>query len=212
MPRTGRPRAFDLVRALDAALVTFWKHGYEGASLGALTEAMEINRPALYHAFGSKQELFHRALDRYYAVDGAGTIAALDEPTVAGATSRFLHRWAAQLTQPDRPPGCFTVQTGLACSAENQDVRDELARRRGLGETALRRRYEATAEELPAGQDPQSLAGFVWTVGLGLAVQAAGGATRTELDTVVDNALQLLFPPERGPAPSVSARRPAAAE
>ena len=194
MPKTGRPRAFDLDHALDAALVTFWTHGYEGASLGALTEAMGINRPALYHAFGSKQDLFFRALDRYYAVDGADTMRALDEPTVQQATDLFLHRWAAQLTQPDRPAGCFTVQTGLTCSAENQAVRDELARRRGLGEIALRRRYEAALQELPAGHDPHSLARFVWTLGLGLAVQAAGGATRAELEAVVGSSLRTLFP------------------
>jgi AcrR family transcriptional regulator len=200
MARTGRPRAFDVEDALDKALLTFWDHGYEGTSLGALTEAMGINRPALYLAFGSKQDLFFRALDRYYTVYGAHTAQALEEPTARVVTAEFLTRWATQLTEPDRPNGCFTVQTGLTCSEENQPVRDELTRRRGLGEHALCTRYErAQADgDLPAGHSPRSLARFVYTIGLGLAVQAGSGATREDLLDTVTTTLRALFPSTPG--------------
>src|SRR5467141_5412537 len=64
----GRPRAFDPDTALDRAMHVFWAKGYEGASLSDLTRAMRINRPSLYAAFGNKEELFRKVLDRY--VDG----------------------------------------------------------------------------------------------------------------------------------------------
>lgn len=197
MTRTGRPRAFDVDKALDNALMTFWTHGYEGTSLGTLTEAMGINRPALYLAFGSKQDLFFRALDRYYDVYGAHTAQALEESSARTVTEEFLTRWATQLTTDGRPSGCFTVQTGLTCSEDNQAVRDELTRRRTLGEQALLARYEqALADgDLPAGHAPASLARFVYTLGLGLAVQAGGGATRAELLDTVQTMLATLFPP-----------------
>ena len=61
----GRPRAFDMNQALDRALDVFWRKGYEGASLCDLTAAMGINPPSLYAAFGNKEGLFRKALDRY---------------------------------------------------------------------------------------------------------------------------------------------------
>src|SRR5258708_37455677 len=61
----GRPRAFDADAALDEAMEVFWRHGYEGATIAQLTDAMGINPPSLYAAFGSKEGLLKAALDRY---------------------------------------------------------------------------------------------------------------------------------------------------
>ena len=61
----GRPRAFDPDAALERAMHVFWAKGYEGASLSNLTRAMRINRPSLYAAFGNKELLFRKVLDRY---------------------------------------------------------------------------------------------------------------------------------------------------
>ena len=66
----GRPREFDTDTALDLALHVFWRKGYEGASMTDLTEAMGITTPSLSAAFGNKEDLFRKALDRY--VDGPG--------------------------------------------------------------------------------------------------------------------------------------------
>ena len=61
----GRPREFDTQEALSKAILVFWEKGYRGTSLDDLTEAMEINRPSLYSAFGDKQQLFLMAVDQY---------------------------------------------------------------------------------------------------------------------------------------------------
>src|SRR4029077_11504392 len=89
----GRPRRmFDIDEALDAALVVFWRQGYEGTTLTDLASAMRINRPLLYAAFGSKKDLFVRARDRYYAVDAARTFQVLEEPTAWAVTEQYLLR------------------------------------------------------------------------------------------------------------------------
>lgn len=63
----GRPRAFDKEAALDIAQKLFHEHGYDGVGVAALAQAMGINPPSLYAAFGDKASLFEQVLARYAA-------------------------------------------------------------------------------------------------------------------------------------------------
>lgn len=64
LPKTrgGRPRSFDRDAALQAAMLLFWRHGYESTSMRMLAEAMGVTAPSIYAAFGDKRELFVRSL------------------------------------------------------------------------------------------------------------------------------------------------------
>ncbi len=187
----GRPREFDVELALDRALAVFWRQGYEGASLPELTRAMGISRPSLYAAFGNKEALFRRALDRYDQELRIHVHKALLEPTSRAVVERVLYGTIDVLTSPHHPRGCLFVQGALACSDENDCVRRELISRRAASEAALRRRLaRARAEgDLPADSDPADLARYVATISQGMAVQAASGATRRQLKATAKLAL-----------------------
>src|ERR1700754_1304145 len=101
----GRPREFDLDRALDHALEVFWRNGYEGTSIAELTEAMGINPPSLYAAFGSKEELFRKALDRYVGIREDFSREAFSAPNAREVVEKLLRGTADQLTDPQSPPG-----------------------------------------------------------------------------------------------------------
>ena len=188
----GRPREFDTEKALDAALKVFWRKGYEGTSLLDLTRAMGINRPSLYAAFGSKEELFRKALDRYAEGPAAYVREALDEPTARAVADRLLGGALDRAADRRNPRGCLMVQGALACGEAAESVRRELASRRSASEAALRQRFErALAEgDLAADADPADLARYIVTVLQGMAVQAAGGASREALRRVVEVALR----------------------
>src|SRR3954471_4851524 len=87
----GRPREFDADEALDKALDVFRQKGFEGASLPDLTRAMGINRPSLYAAFGNKEELFRKALDRYMERGMKMLHEARATPTAYGAIEKVLN-------------------------------------------------------------------------------------------------------------------------
>ena len=190
--RGGRPRGFDIDKALDQAVRVFWRKGYEGASLLDLTRAMGINRPSLYAAFGDKRALFRKALDRYVDGPAAYVGEALKAPTGRGVVERLLRGAVDLLADPRNPRGCLLVQGALACGAEAHSVRRALMSRRAAGETALRRRLERARStgDLPADADPADLARYVVTVVHGMAVLAAGGASRADLRRVSQTALR----------------------
>jgi AcrR family transcriptional regulator len=188
--RPGRPREFDEEKALDAAMHVFWRDGYEGASLASLTQAMGINRPSLYAAFGDKEQLFRKVVERYENGPAAYVTDALKEPAARVAIERLLYSVADMSTCPENPRGCLLVQGALgdACGS----VRDLLVRHREAGEKAIRLRLRrAQAEgDLPPDVDPADLSRYVVTVMRGLCVEAAGGATRRELRKVVRTAMK----------------------
>jgi AcrR family transcriptional regulator len=183
MAAIGRPREFDTEAALDAALDVFWRYGYEGTSLTDLTNAMGINRPALYLAFTSKKQLFHEVLERYWAIDARPAREAVHEPTAIQVTEQYLLRSIEQMTDPRRPAGCLLVRSALTCGPDNQDVAADAARLRQAAEDELHRRYQRAQQDgdLPSHENPAALARFVSAVRYGLAVLAADGAGRDEL-------------------------------
>jgi AcrR family transcriptional regulator len=188
----GRPRAFDVDQALDEALKVFWRKGYEGASLDDLTDAMGINRPSLYAAFGNKENLFRRALERYDQGPAAHVCAALQAATARGVTEQMLMGTVALLTNPRHPRGCLIVQGALVCGATSESVQRQLATHRASSVAALRKRFERARREgdLPRSANAADLARYVATIAHGLSVQAASGATRAELAGVVKTALR----------------------
>ncbi|MCR6632995.1 MAG: TetR/AcrR family transcriptional regulator [Magnetospirillum sp.] len=190
----GRPRAFCADKALDRALEVFWRKGYEGASLTELTDAMGINRPSLYAAFGNKEALFRKALDRYVTEKAAYLREALSAPTAREVCERLLLGAAAMLTDPCHPVGCLAVRGALTCGDEAESVKREIAEIRERFDTDFRNRLERGLEDgdLPSGTDIAALARFVSTVIQGMSIQAASGATCEDLRQVAETALVAL--------------------
>ena len=186
----GRPRAFDPHAALDRAMHVFWAKGYEAASLSSLTQAMRINRPRLYAAFGNKEPLFRKVLERYMTGPLAWFGKALAAPKARDVVERIFLGTARMAEDPRVPAGCLLVQGALACGSAS--ARKEVAARRAAAEVALRRRFQRAKREcdLPRNADPAELAHYVMTVVRGMAVQSAGGASRDQLHRVAQIALR----------------------
>ncbi|CAN5478087.1 TetR/AcrR family transcriptional regulator [soil metagenome] len=189
----GRPRSFDIDQALDSAMLLFWQQGYERTSLNDLTGAIGINRPSLYAAFGNKEELFYKALERYTELRDGPVVTALELPRVRDAVETILMYGARFFTDDAaHPAGCLTVQGALACSPDGQRVHEVLKEKRASGEAAFVRRFERarTDGDLPPDTDPVELARYVSTVSYGMAVQANAGATYNELVQVVQRTMR----------------------
>lgn len=188
----GRPRKFDLDEALDRAVLVFWQLGYERTTLTDLCEAMNINRPSLYAAFGTKEQLFHRALDRYANGPHAYEAEMLNLPTAREVAEGLLRGAVERQTGVDTPHGCLAVLGATTHPDTESPVARALIDARAAGEDAVRERFTRAKQDgdLPTDVDPAELAAYIRTVIYGMTVKAAGGATREELERVVQLAMR----------------------
>jgi AcrR family transcriptional regulator len=189
--RPGRPREFDVDDALDRAMLVFWRKSYEGTSISDLTEAIGITRPSLYAAFGSKEQLFRKVLDRYDQGTAGFLAGSIGAPTAREVAEGLLRGAANFHANTTNPPGCLMVHGALVGSDDSDPVRKETRSRRAQLTEAVRQRLSRALSEgdLRPGSDPGALAHYLVTVMRGMAVEAASGASGKELHRIVDLAL-----------------------
>lgn len=190
--KMGRPRAFSEPEALDAAMRVFWEKGYEGATLDDLTRAIGINRSSLYATFGDKENLFRRVIARYSAGPMAFLWDTLQKPTARAVVEALLRATVDFLADPSHPQGCLTLQGGLACGSGAATVKQTMIDWRKGGLSRLQKRFQRAHHEEDLAKDinPKDLARYILIVMNGLGVQAANGATKTEMTRAVEMALR----------------------
>jgi AcrR family transcriptional regulator len=189
--RRGRPPAFIHDEALEKAMQTFWTFGYEGTSMGALIEAMDMNKPSIYAAFGNKEALFSKALDKYVSGPSAFVKEAIAEPTAYLVAKTFLTKAVELLTKHQHPRGCMIVQGALSCGPEAEMIQKKLIAYRANLEEYFKKRFDLAKvnRDLPEEANTAALAKYLTTIHQGLSVQASSGASKDALMDVVDIAM-----------------------
>lgn len=187
---------------MTAALRVFWSKGYEGASMTDLTAAMGITKPSLYAAFGNKEQLFCKALDLYERekLDYVGK--ALAEPTARQVAEHLLRGALENQTSSCEPRGCLGVISSVACGEEAESIRQFVLERGASARRALVARMErAKAEgDIPAHVDVEGLTSHLYAILQGMAVQAGAGASRADLERLIETSMMLWPSVKKGSA------------
>lgn len=171
----------------------FWTKGFTGASLNDLTEAMRITRPSLYAVFGSKEELFFKALDLYQSLRMEYIVGALAVPTARGVFEAMLRDALRHQLAEGQPRGCLIVLNAMQAGEEAESIRSEVLRRMALGHDLLVERFERAKVEgdlLPT-VNVDGLARFVQSLVHGVITQGAAGASESELRALVESSLTM---------------------
>lgn len=171
----ARPRSFDPDIALDAARDVFWARGYAGASFEQITEATGLQKPSLYAAFGDKQALFLKVLDRYQQGLLAHARRMLSAPGEAQAVvGRWLESFVPVCSGERGARGCLSVNTLVEGVGRDPAITASIdAYNRELEGLVSARLAEAVASgELPSGFDVAGAAHAVIAGYTGLMVLA----------------------------------------
>ncbi|WP_257232217.1 TetR/AcrR family transcriptional regulator [Streptomyces sp. Rer75] len=196
----GRPREFDAEQALSAALGVFWAKGYEGATMADLSAATGLKPGSIYGAFGSKAGLFGQVVDHYARTVFAYGPEALEAGSVREVVRRWLKGAVEATTGAGTPAGCLMVHGALATGDAASEAKAEVRTRREAGEVMLTERFADARRsgDLPGTVEPRDAARYVLALTEGIAVQAAYGAPRADLERLAELAL-IRLPWEPGP-------------
>lgn len=186
-----RPKSFDVDDVLDRAVDLFWVNGYAATTMEDLVNYLGINRGSLYSTFGSKQNLYERALDRYLSSGRERFAAAVTNSAVPlrEVIGDLLRSSAARTDHR----GCLLVNTTMERNAT--DERSLKLTSKGFDElrTILIAAFEARSEELADGVTPDQAADLVLVATQGLRVI---GSTESEIgaDSTIQTVLDALTP------------------
>lgn len=191
----GRSLEFDPDTALDAAVQVFRSQGYEATSLQDLLETMGIARSSFYHAFGSKRELFLRALERYrdglaqqlrQSLSASGSGMAFVRNTLESVASSTARRGGRR--------GCLVFNSAVEFGQSDPQIAAQVAASiEVLGQVFCEAIRRAQREgDIDARGDPELLGRYVVCTMSGLGTLAKAGASRLELENLARLALAAL--------------------
>jgi TetR/AcrR family transcriptional repressor of nem operon len=189
----ARPRSFDPDEALDLARDVFWEKGFQGTSLDDVTAATGLAKPSLYAAFGDKNALFLKVLERYHAriVANAERIVN-DGPSAREAVHRWLTGFVPFCSGLKGKRGCLSVNTAADGAAAQREVRKRIGDFNRKLEELLRNRLRADRSQFTDGFDPESTAHTIMAIYLGLMVLAKDAPDAARVRATLDQAMRLL--------------------
>jgi len=190
-----RPREFDDLAAVDAAMQTFWTKGYEATTTAELCESTGLGRGSLYNAFGSKHQLYEAAVGRYTEIGYTQTLDILRGPETPSERLRALMLWVidTDMADPERR-GCLAINASVEAAGRTDPIADAARRHFARLELALREVIEEgqRAGEFAADRDSARLARTLQSTYYGLRVLGSVASDRGALLDVVEGALAAL--------------------
>lgn len=181
----GRPREFDEGTVLGEMLAAFWDGGYEGTSLSDLVQVSKINKGSLYAAFGSKRQIYLKALERYLDILVTSIDQALKAPGVATDHLKNLFHVSAERVAAGDRSGCFLCNASTDMVASDEDVeklvRSGLQRLEGLFGNALGPGLSARQRSAKASQ--------LLSTYMGIQALARAGYPERSIRSIIDQTL-----------------------
>ena len=116
-------KSFDEEKAIENAMILFWEKGYTDSSMANLLEATKLTKGSFYNAFGSKKELFTKALLKYDSKNRRAVLqelVAMDKPIQA--IEKFFGMIVEECSEDVDKKGCFLINTSLELNSHDEDT------------------------------------------------------------------------------------------
>jgi AcrR family transcriptional regulator len=169
-------KQFDEETALDAAMRTFWRKGFEATSVQDLEAATGLGKSSIYNAYQGKAALYALCLERFSRRYTADLLKSLNEMVFADAIESLFEGLLDRFQDPQVPDGCLATMAALEAGISGPEAAAQVA----AGLTAMQASVKARAEQavrygdLPIDTDCDALGAFVLAQARGMAVLNRG--------------------------------------
>ena len=193
-PARGRPRCFDLEEALDRSLLLFWEKGLQNTSLDEIAEAVGVKKPSLYAAFGDKEMLFRKVLQRYSSKLSEPIQALQRYADIREAIDAFIELGIAGGCSQGHPRGCLLASAFADSTLLPPNLAKEIKALVNQADQAVAQRLKRAVRDgqLPADFDVKGTAKFLITLMHGVALRVRAGESRADLRRTKNAALRCL--------------------
>jgi TetR/AcrR family transcriptional regulator, transcriptional repressor for nem operon len=182
---------------IDVGLELMHRHGYNATGVAEILKEADVPKGSFYHHFVSKEDFAAAALEKYVAREGEHAAKVLnDEKTLP---LKRLRRYFSELVriygQSGSIPGCMLGRFSLDMAAENAQLRKRISASfdRWQHRIATAIGQAVALKELPAGTDPESLAGFLLNSWEGALVRSQTEKSDAALETFMHFAFEVLL-------------------
>ncbi|ANY71240.1 TetR family transcriptional regulator [Paenibacillus ihbetae] len=161
----ARNKEFDTTLVLHKAMEVFGHYGYEGTSLQLLLEGLGIARQSLYDTYGTKRDLFIKAVKYYLDEKSSAVITHLAHPgPIKDTIAEIFAIIVDTLKDEQRRKECLILHSAIDQVPHDPEIAQIFEQDKIRLEQAL---YEALARaeqagELGLNQDLRSLARYLY--------------------------------------------------
>ncbi|RLA14290.1 MAG: TetR family transcriptional regulator [Gammaproteobacteria bacterium] len=190
-----RQREFDPNEALQTAIELFWEKGYYDSSVDEVVKRSGVAKYGIYGTFGTKRELFMKALNQYAGDRHRDIQRPIRNPDASLPEIRAFFRQApGMLTQENTRRGCLICNTGVELGNRDAEINafvndffSDIARvMQGCLERSI------VKGQIAAPEDVAGLATYLATEFRTALMLAASGVSRRQIEKHLGIALRVL--------------------
>ncbi len=192
----GRPKLYDAEEALKAAGAVFWTKGFSGTSLDDLSDAMGMNRPSIYRAFGDKEDIYRQALNQFGAMmDEALNQTLLKDQDLRKGLKKFYTKALDVYSSNEVPLGCMLWSTAPAATLIHSEVQSDLMDAIKHIDGVIMQRLKQAAEQgqINSNVDITSLAKMMQALLHSISIRVRAGDSVSSLRRFIDKAIVILL-------------------
>ncbi len=191
----ARPREFDPNDVLKTAVDLFWEKGYHNGSVDEVVKRSGVAKYGIYGTFGTKRELFLKALAQFAADRHQDIQRPIRKPDASLPEILAFFKYAPKLMTPKNDPhGCLITNTGIELGLKDPEIRDFVMEFfRDTTEVLNRCRTRAVEKgELETPNDIAELATYLATEFRTALMLAASGYSRRDIQRHLSVAIRVL--------------------